>query len=196
MFNAVLEEINFESEEDEKCYTAERLRRQVIAFFCLKKNILTDWIGEQIRNIYGWCDKDSEEPGSFSIKSYLKYMLENGVWGDFIVLTLISTMWGVRITVLRGDSCSEVRIRHNCDLVDSDVVILFNGREVAGHYSVVSRVDQSKLKCTSIANTKDFHNVMETTEVQRKFHRLEHGEIIVKADFYSSLVAKGENLMS
>ena len=58
--------------------------------------------------------------------------------------------------------------------------------------SAVSRVDQSKLKCTSIANTKDFDNVMETTEVQRKFHRLEHGEIIVKADFYASLVAKGE----
>ena len=160
MFNAVLEEINFESEEDEKWYTVERLRRQVIAFFCLKKNILTDWISDQIRNIYGWCDKDSEkEPGPFSIKSYLKYMLENGVWGDFIVLTLISAMWGVRVTVVRGDSCSEVRIRHNCDLVDSDVVILFNGREVSGHYSAVSRVDQSNLKCTSIANTKDFDNV-------------------------------------
>ena len=53
MFNAVLKQIHFESQEDEKWYTADRLRRQVIAFFCLKKNMLTDWITEKIRSIYG-----------------------------------------------------------------------------------------------------------------------------------------------
>ena len=193
MFNAVLKQIHFESQEDEKWYTADRLRRQVIVFFCLKKNMLTDWISEKIRSIYGWCDKDSEkEPGPFSIKSYLQYMLQDGVWGDFIVLTLISVMWGVRVTVVRGDSCSQVRIRHNYDLNDSDRVLLFNGREVDGHYSAVSRVDQSKLKSTSISYTKDFDNGVDTTEVNGKFHRLEYGTIIVKGDLYASLVVKGE----
>ena len=175
--------------------------------------MLTDWITEKIRSIYGWCYKDSEkEPGPFCIKSYLEYILQDGVWGDFIVLTLISVMWGVRVTVVRGDSCSQVRIRHNYDLNDSDIVLLFNGREVGGHYSSVSRVDQSKLKCTSISYTKDFDNGVDTTklkctsisytkdfdngvdttEVNRKFHRLEHSIIIVKGDLYASLVAKGE----
>ena len=80
MFNAVLKQIHFESQEDKKWYTADRLRRQMIAFFCLKKNMLSDWINEKIRSIYGWCDKDSEkEPGPFSIKSYLQYMLQDGV---------------------------------------------------------------------------------------------------------------------
>ena len=45
-------------------------------------------------------DKDSEmEPGPVSIKSYLKYMLWDCVWGDFIVLNLISALWGGRIHV-------------------------------------------------------------------------------------------------
>ena len=188
MFNAVLEQIQFDSDEDENWYNAERLRRQVIAFLCLKKDMLTDWITSQISNIYGWCDKDSEmEPVPFSIKSYLKYMLEDCVWGDFIVLNLISAMWGVRISVVRGDSCAEMRIIHNCELIESDLVILFNS-----HYSAVSRVDQSKLKVTSIAKTKDFDYAVDTTEVQTKLHRLEPGQMIVKADFYTSLVAKGE----
>ena len=119
-------------------------------------------------------------------------MLEDCVWGDFIVLNLISAMWGVRISVVRGDSCAEVRIRHNCELIESDVVILFNGRELACHYSTVNRVDQSKLKATYIAKTKDFDYAVNTTEVQRKFHRLKPSQMIVKADFYASLVGKGD----
>ena len=47
----------------------------------------------------------------------------------------------------------------------------------------VSRVDQSKLKSTSISYTKDFDNGVDTTEVDRKFCRLEHGTIIVNSRF-------------
>ena len=71
-------------------------------------------------------------------------------------------------------------------------MVLFNGRELVGYYSEVSGVDQSKLKVTSIAKTKDFDYAVDTTEVQRKVHRLEPGQMIVKADYYASLVAKGE----
>ena len=64
---------------------------QVIAFFCIKKDMFTDWIIGHIINICGWCDKDSEMgPGLFSIKSYLKYMLRDCVWRKFIVLNLVS----------------------------------------------------------------------------------------------------------
>ena len=152
MFNAVLEQIQFDSDEDESWYTAERLRRQIIAFFCMQKGILTDLITDQITNIYGWYDRESEnKPGPFSIKSYLRYMLDDCVWGDFIVLNLIAA---ISITVVRGDSCGEVRIRHNCASINSNFVILFNERELAGHYSAVTRCGQSKLKGTSIAKTK------------------------------------------
>ena len=121
-------------------------------------------------------------------------MLDDCVWGDFIVLTLIATMWGVRITVVRGDSCGEVRLRHNCALINSDFVILFNGRELTGHYSAVTRCDQSKLKATPISKTKEFDYRVDTSEVERKFHRLEAGQIVVKADYYAALRAKSQDL--
>ena len=37
MFNDVLEQIQFDSDEDESWYTAKRLRIQIIAFFCMQK---------------------------------------------------------------------------------------------------------------------------------------------------------------
>ena len=92
----------------------------------------------------------------------------------------------------RGDSCGEVRIRHNCALINSDFVILFNGRELAGHYSAVTRCDQSKLKATPLAKTKEFDYRVDTSEVERKFHRLEAGQIVVKADYYAALRAKSQ----
>ena len=53
----------------------------------------------------GWSDRYSEsEPGPFSVKTYLKHILEDGKWGDIIVLYLIAAMWGIRITVIRGDA--------------------------------------------------------------------------------------------
>ena len=115
------------------------------------------------------------------------------VWGDFFVVNLIAAMWGVRITVVRGDSCGKVRIRHNCALINSDLVILFNEREIAGYYSAVTRCDQSKLKATPLAKTKEFHYRVDTSEVERKFHRLEAGQIVVKADHYAALRAKSQD---
>ena len=75
---------------------------------------------------------------------------------------------------------------------DDQSIFNVSGRELAGHYSAVSIVDQSNLKATSIAKTKDFNYAVDTTEVKRKVNRLESGQMIVKADFYASLIAKGE----
>ena len=71
MFNVVLEQIQFDPDEDESWYNAEILRRQVIAFFCLKKGMLTLWRTSQITNIYGWCDKDSEMEPGLSLSSHI-----------------------------------------------------------------------------------------------------------------------------
>ena len=55
--------------------------------FTGRKEEYVDWIRTQIRNIYGWSDRYSEsEPGPFSVKGYLKHILEDGNWGDIIVL--------------------------------------------------------------------------------------------------------------
>ena len=43
------------------------------------------------------------DAGPFSIRSYLKYMVQDKVWGDSIFIGLVASMWGCRISVLRAD---------------------------------------------------------------------------------------------
>ena len=172
-------------------YTSDRLRRQVVAFFTGRKEEYVDWIRTQIRNIYGWSDRYSEsEPGPFSVKTYLKHILEDGKWGDIIVLYLIAAMWGIRITVIREDACVQLNIRHNEDLINADLILLYNGMEISGHYTGVTRLDQTKLKCASIRKTAKFDYMVDQTEMDRKFHNLESTEVVVKSDRLATLVAK------
>ena len=51
---------------------------------------------------------------------------------------------------MRGDACVELKIRHHEDLINADLILLYNGLEISGHYRSVARLDQTKLKCTSI----------------------------------------------
>ena len=51
LFNAVLQEMEFDTQEDEDFYTSDRLRRQVVAFFTGTKEKYVNWIRRQIRNI-------------------------------------------------------------------------------------------------------------------------------------------------
>ena len=191
LFNAVLQEMEFDTQEDEHFYTSESLRRQVVAFFTERKEEYVDWIRTQIRNIYGWSDRYSEsEPGPFSVKTYLKHILEDGKWGDIIVLYLIAAMWGIRITVIRGDTCVQLNLRHNEDLTNADLILLYNGMEISGHYTGVARLDQTKLKCASIRKTAKFTYRVDQTEMDRKFHNLESTEVVVKSDRLATLVAK------
>ena len=191
MFNAVIQEMEFDSVEDEHFYTSDRLRRQVIAFFTGRKAEYVHWIRTHIRNIYGWSDRHSaSEPGPFSLKTYLKHMLEDGKWGDIIILNLLAAMWGIRITVIRGVACVELKIRHHEDLINADLILLYTGLEISGHYTGVARLDQMKLKCTSIKKTDKFDYRVDEAEIKRKFHDLASTEVVVKADRLAVLVAK------
>ena len=44
-------------------------------------------------------------------------------------------MWAVKITVLRSDSLREVRFRHEVDIDDVDIVLVYNSKPINGHYS-------------------------------------------------------------
>ena len=117
-------------------------------------------------------------------------MLEDGKWGDIIVLYLIAAMWGIRITVIRGDACVELNSRHNEDLVNADLILLYNGLEISGHYTGVARLDQTKLKCTPIRKTDKFDYRLDKSEMNRKLHSLDNTEVVVKSDRLAVLVAK------
>ena len=56
---------------------------------------------------------------------------------------------GVRITILRCDTLTEIRYRHEGPLKEVCIGLLYNGKEeVGGHYSPLVRVDGEFLDST------------------------------------------------
>ena len=83
-----------------------------------------------------------EDPGPFSIHDYLLYICKDKVWADFICIQLLASMWGCRVTVLRSDSCKEIKFRHDKDLKGADFILVFNCDMEMGHYNAAPRVDK------------------------------------------------------
>ena len=77
-------------------------------------------------------------------------MLEDKMWGDMICCYLLASMWGCRLTVLQGDTCKEIRIRHDVSLKDADVCLLYNSDIFNGHYSAICRDDEMLLETEKV----------------------------------------------
>ena len=87
---------------------------------------------------------DQECPGPFSYFGYLTALLEDGFWGDEIVLAVISMMFQCGITVLNADSFLQMKIHHNKSLKDADIVLIHcQGR----HYVPVCKYHTCTLLC-------------------------------------------------
>ena len=69
-------------------------------------------------------------------------MKENLVWGDSVILSLLASMWSVRVTIVGSRTLHEVRFRHDLDLEFSDIALVFNTSECNGHYSGLIRRNQ------------------------------------------------------
>ena len=96
LFNAVLQEMEFDTQQDEGFLHIRQIKEAGGCFHLLggRRNMLIG-LEHRLVNIYGWSDRYSEsEPGPFSVKTYLKHILEDGKWGDIIVLYLIAAMLG------------------------------------------------------------------------------------------------------
>ena len=64
---------------------------------------------------------DHNTPGPFS---YLGYMQAQGFWGDKLCLALISMMWQISITVLKGETFHQIKFRHSEILKDTNLVLV------------------------------------------------------------------------
>ena len=61
--------------------------------------------------------------------------------GDSIFVNLLASLWGVRITIVRCDTLTEIRYRHEGPLKEVCIGLLYNGKEEGGgHYSPLVRV--------------------------------------------------------
>ena len=70
--------------------------------------------------------------GPHSFYSYLKDLLKPTTWGDEMILTVISMMWQTRITVLRGDTLKQEKIKPARSIEDCDIMIVLAGNS---HYT-------------------------------------------------------------
>ena len=67
---------------------------------------------------------DFNEPGPFSLVSYLEAFLDKGFYGDEITLVLMSMMWQIRITVLQAKTQMQTKIRYSNTLALADMVLV------------------------------------------------------------------------
>ena len=74
---------------------------------------------------------DPNEPGPFSFVEYLLYMLEPTSWGNHGMILMVSMMWQLPITVLNAEGLEQLKFRHNRDLMDTELVLVYAGR---AHY--------------------------------------------------------------
>ena len=70
-------------------------------------------------------------PGPFTFQSFLKFMIEPNTWGDQTTILLLSMMWQFPITVLYGEELTQVPIRHDKDINEVELLLVFVGRS---HY--------------------------------------------------------------
>ena len=75
---------------------------------------------------------DQECPGPYSFLGYIKALLDDGFWGDEIILTVVSMMFQCGITVLDADTYLQTKICHAVPLKDADIVLV----HCQGHHYV------------------------------------------------------------
>ena len=61
-------------------------------------------------------------------------MMKNGEWCDTIMIKAIASMWSIRISVIYANNFTQVKFRHDVAACQADIVLLYNGHYVNGHY--------------------------------------------------------------
>ena len=121
-----------------------------------------DWIVKQVHELYGSGEEGGVGP--FSIKSYFQYMVKDGTWRDHIMLWLIASMWGVRVSVLLGDSCAEIRIRHDLPWTEVEFGLLYNCNVRTGHYSGIKRDDETGVAAKKVKEGDNYSSTEDKRE--------------------------------
>ena len=143
------------------------LRRQVVDHAVNNIENLREFLEKNIKELYGGGGDGEVSP--FRISSYLDYTLKDKSWGDTIFLSLVCSMWGLRLSVVRSDNLMEVKFRHNGPLKDVDLGLLYNGQEEnGGHYSPLFRTDGQFLEGTELFVSDNYYDE-EIDKEEREF---------------------------
>ena len=134
LLTALLVQIEFQSEVQKKRYTPIYIRCQALVHFMERREEFGEEVMKGIRDEYGLVEgqADGTHPGPFFVYAWVCYMSQDKTEADEILIRLIASVWGCRITIVRSDSCKEVRFRHDKNLGDTDFAVLYNCSEKGG----------------------------------------------------------------
>lgn len=143
------------------------IRRMAIVHFLKYKVELFERVAHEIRGQYGLEEDRQAGKAPYTMKSYFLEMVKDKVWCDSVMLLLLASMWSAKITLLRSDSCKEIRLRHEKELQDADFVVVFNCSETMGHYSSVFRDHIDVLEIGQLSYSSNWDEEVDETERER-----------------------------
>ena len=91
-------------------------------------------------------------------------MKDNLVWGDSVILSLLASIWSVRVTIVVSRTLQEVRFRHDLDLKFTDISLVFNTSEGNGHYSGFIRRNQEVCATKRLTFSKKWDKEKDSAE--------------------------------
>ena len=186
--NSILKQVNFNMDPgSEFMYTQTYLRRQAIMHLIANWEVLGEEIKENIKISYGRPDsivgglklkkvsgrgKTRKEEYGYSVMDWCKYILRDGSWCDEIFIKLVASMWGCKIAVLRSDSLHSTTYRYEGSFHLADIILMYNGNPVKGHYSPVGHCGKDLVfESNSIDYLKFSPNYKKNVDLEERLDR-------------------------
>ena len=103
---------------------------------------------------------------------WCKYILRDRAWCDEIFIKLVTSMWGCKISVLRSDSLHSTMYRYEGSFHLADIILMYNGSPVKGHYSPVGHCGKGLVfKSNSIEYLKFSPNYKKNIDLEERLDR-------------------------
>ena len=186
--NSILKQVNFTMDlGSDLLYTQTYLRRQAIMHLIANWEVLGEEIKENIKISYGHpdsiiggfkikkvsgCGKQQKEEYRYSIMDWCKYILRDRAWCDEIFIKLVSSMWGCKIAVLWSDSLHSTTYRYEGSFHLADIILMYNGNPVKGHYSPVGHCGKGLgFESNSIEYLKFSPNYKKNVDLEERLDR-------------------------
>ena len=186
--NSILKQVNFAMDPgSEALYTQTYLRRQAIMHLIANWEVLGEEIKENIKISYGRPDsivgglqikkvsghgKQRKVEYRYSIMDWCKYILRDGSWCDKIFIKLVASMWGCKISVLQADSLHSTMYRYEGSFHLVDIILMYNGNPVKGHYSPVGHCGKDLVfQSNSIEYLKFSPNYKKNVDLEERLDR-------------------------
>ena len=186
--NSILKQVNFTMDPgSDLLYTQTYLRRQVIMHLIANWEVSGEEIKENIKISYGHPDsivsglqikkvsghgKQRKEEYRYSFMDWCKYILRDGAWCNESFMRLVASMSGCKISVLWSDSLHSTMYRYEGSFHLADMILMYNGSPVKGHYSPVGHCGKGLVfESNSIEYLKFSPNYKKNVDLEERLDR-------------------------